>query len=363
MGSESWGSEQAGARPSHGTRERTNRSHAGHWAGTTTHSSVFRMRSVSGDGNRGMTPCNIPGRCKLFIFAVTASLWLQSHKAIAAAPPGSVDLLDAFRFRENSAVETSLGYCRSRGGGPGSRKDVAFKLAKKAVISVPTATVFPNKFPLDFSILTTFKSTDRGQLLTAYSSDGSLILSVRIGRRIVLQYKGGGSGRRDRVRFNLKLDSGKWHRLGISVKGNSATAILDCNQQDTQEIKRNKVTLKTDGIILFGQEIDDQKYFDGDIQQLMIVSNPEAAYNLCQDYLPDCSEPTATEYREQHDDFNAGYRGADSADILDREGLSPQQYLEFTERERLSPPPEEPTELIEPTFVSTPGEPGTREPH
>ena len=50
--------------------------------------------------------------------------------------------------------------------------------------------------------------------------------------------------------------------MGISVKGNSVTAILDCNDQDTQEIKRNKVTLKTDGIILFGQEIDDQQYFD-----------------------------------------------------------------------------------------------------
>ena len=81
-------------------------------------------------------------RCKLLIFAVTASLWLQSHKAIAAAPPGSVDLLDAFRFRENSAVETSLGYCRSREGQ--SSSDVAYKLSKKAVISVPTATVFPS---------------------------------------------------------------------------------------------------------------------------------------------------------------------------------------------------------------------------
>ena len=120
------------------------------------------MRSVSGDGNRGMTPCNISGRseavlllsllislfrCKLFIFAVTASLWLQSHRAIAAAPPGSVDLLDAFRFRENSAVETSLGYCRSRGGGQGAPSDVAFKLARKAVISVPTANVFPSRAP------------------------------------------------------------------------------------------------------------------------------------------------------------------------------------------------------------------------
>merc|ERR1711997_1406369 len=142
MGSESWGSEQAGARPTHGSRDRTNRSHAGHWAGTTTNSSVFRMRSVSGDGIRGMTPCNIPGRCKLLIFAVTVSLWLQFHKATAAAPPGSVDLLDAFRFRENSAVENSPGYCRSREGQTTS--DVAYKLSKKAVISVPTATVFPS---------------------------------------------------------------------------------------------------------------------------------------------------------------------------------------------------------------------------
>ena len=75
-------------------------------------------------------------------------------------------------------------------------------------------------------------------------------------------YKGGGNARRDRVRFRLKLDPGKWHRLGISVKGNSATAFLDCNDQDTQEIKRNNVQLKTDGVILFGQEIDDKDYFD-----------------------------------------------------------------------------------------------------
>ena len=54
----------------------------------------------------------------------------------------------------------------------------------------------------------------------------------------------------------------RWHRLGISIKGNSATAILNCKQQDTKEIKRNKADLKTDGIILFGQEIDDDDYFD-----------------------------------------------------------------------------------------------------
>jgi collagen type V/XI/XXIV/XXVII alpha len=54
----------------------------------------------------------------------------------------------------------------------------------------------------------------------------------------------------------------RWHRLGISVKGNSATALLDCGQQDTKEIARNKAQLSTDGIFLYGQEIDDEAFFD-----------------------------------------------------------------------------------------------------
>jgi hypothetical protein len=33
-------------------------------------------------------------------------------------------------------------------------------------------------------------------------------------------------------------------------------------QQDTKAIRRNKADLKTDGIIIFGQEIDDKGYFD-----------------------------------------------------------------------------------------------------
>ena len=33
-------------------------------------------------------------------------------------------------------------------------------------------------------------------------------------------YKGGGNGRKDRVRFRVKVEPGKWHRLGISIKVN-----------------------------------------------------------------------------------------------------------------------------------------------
>ena len=48
-----------------------------------------------------------------------------------------------------------------------------------------------------------------------------------------------------------------------------------------------------------------------------------------------------------------------------QEGLSPREYLEFTERERevVPPPPEEePEGSGEPTYISEPGEPGPRGP-
>ena len=31
--------------------------------------------------------------------------------------------------------------------------------------------------------------------------------------------------------------------------------------------------------------------FQGDLQQLTIVDNPQAAYELCTDYVPDCNQP------------------------------------------------------------------------
>ena len=76
----------------------------------------------------------------------------------------------------------------------------------------------------------------------------------------------------------------------------------------------------------------------GDLQQLTIVPNPEAAYELCTDYVPDCDKPLPGS--QQKDDSLASYRGMSEDELLNREGVSPQEYLEFTERfEEVPPPP------------------------
>lgn len=32
-------------------------------------------------------------------------------------------------------------------------------------------------------------------------------------------------------------------------------------------------------------------FFQGDVQQLLIASNPQAAYDFCEHYSPDCDSP------------------------------------------------------------------------
>jgi hypothetical protein len=130
---------------------------------------------------------------------------------------------------------------------------------------------------------------------------------------------------------------------------------MDCKKQQNREIARESGdTIANDGIILVGQQIEDNTFFEGTIQQLLFVPNPEAAYELCQHFVPDCTEPLP---RAQQDDSMVAYRNMDEDELLNREGLSPRQYLEMTEQER---PPVDDTPPV--TFVSTPGDPGPRGP-
>lgn len=50
-----------------------------------------------------------------------------------------------------------------------------------------------------------------------------------------------------------------WHNLLFSIKGNSATLILDCNIPVSQELRRN-TTISKSGIILIGQQLDETLY-------------------------------------------------------------------------------------------------------
>jgi len=123
-------------------------------------------------------------RCRLLaVPLLSAALWLLPHSAARGPlPPGTADLLEAFRLGQNPAVSATGGFCTTREGS--NTPDLAYRLNNKTVLSVPSATVFPDGFPYDFSILSVFRtpsSPSRGQqLFTAYSVMAALSSQSRL---------------------------------------------------------------------------------------------------------------------------------------------------------------------------------------
>ena len=67
---------------------------------------------------------------------------------------------------------------------------------------------------------------------------GKEVMALKIGRRVKLYYQGIETSKRQIIKFGARLADDQWHRLGISVKGNSITAIIDCKKQQNREIAR-----------------------------------------------------------------------------------------------------------------------------
>uniref|UniRef100_A0A8C1BI58 Collagen, type XI, alpha 1a n=1 Tax=Cyprinus carpio carpio TaxID=630221 RepID=A0A8C1BI58_CYPCA len=224
---------------------------------------------------------------------VSLVLVLQAPNVRAAEP---VDVLKVLEFSTvPEGVQKTSGFCTNRRA---SQPDTAYKIGKNAQISAPTKQLFPDGvFPEDFSILTTIKPKAGIQsfLLSIYNEKGVQQLGVEVGRSPVFLYEDqtGKPAPEDYPLFrSLNLADGKWHRVGISVEKKTVTIIVDCKKKLTKPLGRSDhAGIDTNGITVFGTRILDEEAFEGDIQQLLIVADPKAAYDYCEHYSPDCDVP------------------------------------------------------------------------
>ncbi|XP_048472448.1 collagen alpha-1(XI) chain-like [Rhincodon typus] len=222
-------------------------------------------------------------------------LKIQQLLGLTADP---VDVLQVLQFnRLPEGVRTTTGFCPKRKSA--SSADVAYRISKKAQISAPTKQLFPGgtRFPEDFSIMALVKPKAGNQafLLSIYSEQGMQQVGVELGRSPVFLYEdhSGKPAPEDYPIFGgINLSDGKWHRVAISVQKKKITMIFDCKKTVTKLLPRsNKPIIDTKGIVVFGTRILDEEVFEGDIQQLLISSDPRAAYDYCQHYSPDCGTP------------------------------------------------------------------------
>lgn len=95
-------------------------------------------------------------------------------------------------------------------------------------------------------------------LFTIYGEIGEEQLVLSLGRNVSLLYN---TNREDKnvIFFDVDISDGEWHRLGISIKGDSVTIILDCDRHITRKLERNREKTIT-GIFMIGQQLNGGLY-------------------------------------------------------------------------------------------------------
>ncbi|XP_068575172.1 collagen alpha-1(XI) chain-like [Cebidichthys violaceus] len=193
---------------------------------------------------------------------------------------------------EGVSLETGL--CTSRRGF--EELDLAYKIDKKIQLSAPTKQLFPDStiFPENFSVMATVRAKMGSQffLLSVYDDQGVQQLGLEVGRSPVFLYEdqhGQPAPEMYPIFKKINLADGKWHRIAYSVQGKSVTLYLDCQRKETLDLLRgDNAVVSTEGVTVFGTRLLDKDVFEGDIQQLLILEDPQAAANYCVNYIPDC---------------------------------------------------------------------------
>lgn len=105
----------------------------------------------------------------------------------------------------------------------------------------------------------------RVPVFSIYTSESEESLVLFVGSEISLVYQDSEGKLIDDnlISFDASTNDLKWHRIGISVKGDSITLLFDCNKQLTKRIQRtSNPKISTDGLIFMGVQLDeDEEYF------------------------------------------------------------------------------------------------------
>lgn len=99
---------------------------------------------------------------------------------------------------------------------------------------------------------------DPAPLLTIYDYSSKEQLIFSLGRDINILYGIDSDDEKASISFGIDISDNKWHRLGISIKGDSVTIILDCDRHITKKLQRNQE--KITGIVMIRQQLNSDLY-------------------------------------------------------------------------------------------------------
>ncbi|KAL5010137.1 hypothetical protein ScPMuIL_012442 [Solemya velum] len=187
---------------------------------------------------------------------------------------GIRDLLDIF-----GVVKLPRGVSWSR-----DRKS-AYYVTQSAQLFAPVSSIFKTDFPTDFSIIMVVKFPRKtGYLLTLSDIMGKQKLAVKYGDRMKFEYYNGNDIPEIEIpEFDIDVMDDDWHFLAFSVQSDRIELYFDCESPITKPLKGFTTTTFGRNLVLalgpffarYGMP------FQGGLEQLLIVPDPNAAKQQC----------------------------------------------------------------------------------
>ncbi|XP_013395584.1 protein kinase C-binding protein NELL2 [Lingula anatina] len=187
----------------------------------------------------------------------------------------------------------------------------AFILDATSSVHVPTIHVIPRGLPPDFSVVVTARAEpgNHGYLLSITELTGTVRLGIRLGETPIFEYTDHRGQPGDKSpKFPTNLVDGQWHQFAFSVRGETVSLYVDCALEFSRAFSRDQwssIPINTVTSIggVFGQ-LDPKTKFVGEIEQLLLVADPDVARQQCQPWQDgstslEASLPAAAVVNEQ----------------------------------------------------------------
>nr|XP_053323261.1 collagen alpha-1(IX) chain-like [Spea bombifrons] len=186
------------------------------------------------------------------------------------------DLIEEFRLASTSGVKIIT-------GSQASLK--AYELGERVQLRKQSRLIFPNGFPREFSIVSTFRMMDKTpeevwNLWEMEAQNGVEQFRLRLygETNAVDVYSSAAIGRQSVITFENvgRLFDNRWHKLSLSVRRNQLTLYVDCQQVGSSPVSFYG-TIKLDGFSTLARRVKNTATANVEIQHLEISADPERA--------------------------------------------------------------------------------------
>ncbi|CAH0559165.1 unnamed protein product [Brassicogethes aeneus] len=160
-------------------------------------------------------------------------------------------------------------------------RPTAWKLRPNSYIWIPSSELVANQkqiFPRDFTLFITLR-VEKDAMGTIFSlrsrnrQDSYLSLEVSGSDLKLIHAASNGT---DFIRIPTKLIGGQWHQIAISIRDESVVnSYSDCEWLGTDILKAGTLKIPENSDVIVGY------LFTGDLEQLLIVSNPDIVNLQC----------------------------------------------------------------------------------